>query len=137
MRNSEGVCIECDAPADTHHHEDCPYFAVIDDLSCKPDDAKPLPPMKAAEFLGRAAQHMHDRAATYDKPEGERSMGRTVDAFNAITGHALTEAEGWLLLETMKNVRAFTRKEPHRDSYEDAIAYSALKAEAALRGGEQ
>lgn len=135
MRNSEGVCVECDATSGEHHLEDCPYFLIVDDLSCKPEAPRTLPPMKAAELLGRAAQHMHDRAATYDRPEGERSMGRTVDAFNAITGHALTEAEGWLLLETLKNVRAFTRNEPHRDSYEDAIAYSALKAEAALRGG--
>ena len=49
--------------------------------------------MKAHEVLEKAAQHMRDRAATYDKPEGERSMEKTVAAFNAITGQDLTTAE--------------------------------------------
>ena len=31
--------------------------------------------------------------ATYDKPDGERSMGKTVAAFNAVTGRDLSEAE--------------------------------------------
>ena len=91
-------------------------------------------PVKAAELLGRAAMHMHDRSSTYDKPEGERSMGRTVQAFNAITGHNLSEGEGWLLLQVLKDVRLFTRSEYHADSAEDCIAYAALKAEARGRG---
>lgn len=89
-----------------------------------------VPTPKAAELLGRAARHMHDRATTYDKPEGERSMGRCVEAFNAITGHELSESEGWLLLAVLKQVRLFTRKDYHADSAEDAIAYLALLAEA-------
>lgn len=40
----------------------------------------------APDLLDAAAGHMRDRAATYDKPEGERSMGKTVQAFNTITG---------------------------------------------------
>lgn len=87
----------------------------------------------APELLEAAAGHMRDRAATYDKPDGERSMGRAVQAFNAITGQQLTEAEGWLLLQVLKDVRAFTsRDKPHRDSIEDCIAYAALKGEAVL-----
>ena len=31
--------------------------------------------MTAHNILERAAQHMRGRASTYDKPEGERSMG--------------------------------------------------------------
>ena len=96
--------------------------------------ADTVPEPVAAELLGRAARHMHDRAATYDKPEGERSMGRTVQAFNAITGHHLTESEGWLLLQVLKDVRLFTRSEYHADSAEDCIAYAALKAEAKGKG---
>lgn len=88
----------------------------------------------APELLGRAAMHMHERSSTYDKPEGERSMGRTVQAFNAITGHNLSESEGWLLLQVLKDVRLFTRSEYHADSAEDCIAYAALKAEAKGRG---
>lgn len=86
--------------------------------------------MNAIELLERAAGHMRDRAATYDKPEGERSMGRTVVAFNAITGRDLTEPEGWLLLQLLKDVRLFQRPGYHADSAEDCIAYAALKAES-------
>lgn len=84
----------------------------------------------APELLGRAAAHMHDRASTYDTPGGERSMGKAVTAFNAITGRNLTESEGWLLMQVLKDVRLFTRSEYHADSAEDCISYAALKAEA-------
>ena len=97
-----------------------------------PDVEVPL--AEAPELLGRAARHMHDRASTYDKPEGERSMGRAVQAFNAITGHSLTEAEGWLFMAMLKAVRSETRVEPHQDSLEDLIAYAALYAEARSKG---
>jgi hypothetical protein len=86
--------------------------------------------MKAPDMLAKAKKHMDDRASTYDKPEGERSMGRTVTAFNAITGRDLTESEGWLLLQLLKDVRDRQRDVPHLDSLEDCIAYAALKAEA-------
>ena len=102
-------------------------------LEVSPPDVE-VPLAEAPELLGRAARHMHDRASTYDKPEGERSMGRAVQAFNAITGHSLTEAEGWLLLQVLKDVRLFTRSEYHADSAEDCIAYAALKAEAKSKG---
>lgn len=92
--------------------------------------APEMPTVQAAELLGRAARHMHDRAATYDKPEGERSMGRTVQAFNAITGHNLSESEGWLIMALLKAVRGFTREAYHADSFEDMIAYAALMSEA-------
>lgn len=92
----------------------------------------------APTLLSAAATHMRDRADTYDQPDGERSMGRTVAAFNLITGRilvpgrSLTESEGWLLLQILKDVRDRQREKPHRDSLEDGIAYSALKAEARL-----
>lgn len=89
---------------------------------------------KAPELLGRAAAHMHERAKTYDAPEGERSMGKAVAAFNAITGHTLSESEGWLILQVLKDVRLFTRSAYHADSAEDCIAYAALKAEARGEG---
>ena len=91
--------------------------------------------MKAAAILEKAAQHMRDRATTYDKPEGERSMGKTVAAFNAITGRDLTTAEGWLMLAVLKQVRAFQNPAvPHVDSLEDGPAYLALMAEEMLSG---
>lgn len=87
--------------------------------------------VKAPDLLRKAAAHMADRAATYDQPDGERSMGRTVEAFNTITGHCLTESDGWLLLQILKDVRQWQRRGAyHADSAEDCIAYAALKAEA-------
>ena len=53
----------------------------------------------ATGLLVRAREHMDARASQYDKPEGERSMGKAVEAFNAITGRDLSEPEGWLLLQ--------------------------------------
>lgn len=94
------------------------------------EQSEAVPEPLAAELLGRAARHMHDRASTYDAPDGERSMGKAVAAFNAITSHNLSESEGWLLLQVLKDVRLFTRSEYHADSAEDCIAYAALKAEA-------
>lgn len=87
----------------------------------------------APALLKKAADHMTERAKQYDKPDGERSMGRAVQAFNAITGRDLTEPEGWLLLQLLKDVRLFQRPGYHADSAEDCIAYAALKAEAKAR----
>ena len=91
--------------------------------------------MNAHDILQAAAGHMRDRAATYDKPEGERSMGKTVAAFNAITGRDITTAEGWLMMVVLKQVRAFQNPgKPHVDSLEDGPAYLALMAEEMLSG---
>lgn len=84
----------------------------------------------APNLLTKAAQHISSRAQQYDKPEGERSMGKAVSAFNTITGCDITEAEGWLLLQILKDVRLWQRPGYHADSAEDCIAYAALKAEA-------
>jgi len=93
-----------------------------------------MPVDSAPGMLHAAFQHMLDRASTYDSPEGERSMGKTIDIFNTITGRDLTEAEGWLIQQILKDVRQWARNDYHRDSAEDSIAYAALKAEA-LAGG--
>lgn len=84
----------------------------------------------APALLAQAKKHMDDRAATYDKPEGERSMAQTVDIFNRFHGTSLTEAQGWHFMQVLKDVRLFTRDTYHADSAEDGIAYCALKAEA-------
>lgn len=87
----------------------------------------------APEYLRRAAEIMDERGKQYDSPHGERSMGRCVVAFNALTGRDLTEAEGWLLLQLLKDARQWSGSGFHRDSAEDCTAYSALKAEALER----
>lgn len=91
-------------------------------------------PITAPDLLARAADLMQVRGKQYDKPEGERSMGKAVTAFNAITGHDLAEADGWLLLQVLKDVRQWQRPGYHADSAEDCIAYAALKAEALANG---
>lgn len=89
--------------------------------------------MKATDVLEKAAKHMRDRAAIYDKPEGERSMAKTVAAFNAITGKSLSVAEGWQFMAVLKQVRVFQNPaKPHQDSLEDGVAYAALLAEEML-----
>ena len=103
---------------------------IIKEINEEINETAKLPEPKAAELLGRAAAHMHDRASTYDEPEGERSMGKIVTAFNAITGRDLTESEGWMFMQQVKLVRLFTRSDYHADSAEDNIAYAALLAEA-------
>lgn len=87
-------------------------------------------PKSAADYLGKAKALMIERGKQYDKPEGERSMGKAVMAFNAITGRNIRESEGWLLLQILKDVRQWQNPAFHADSAEDCVAYAALKAEA-------
>lgn len=88
----------------------------------------------APAILAKAAAIMTERGKQYDKPEGERSMGQAVSAFNIIAGRDLQESEGWLLLQVLKDVRDRQKKEAHVDSLEDCVAYAALKAEARMAG---
>lgn len=91
-------------------------------------------PETAVDFLATPIAVMEERGKTYDSPEGERSMGKTVGAFNTITGHELSESEGWLLLQILKDVRQWQGEVYHEDSAVDCVAYSALKAEALAAG---
>ncbi len=96
-------------------------------------------PMTSVELLERARDIQEQRARDYDQPGGERSMAATVQAFNIITrrndegGDPLSESEGWLLMQILKDVRDRSTPNPHRDSLEDCVSYSALKAEARLQ----
>ena len=87
---------------------------------------------RAGDILNAAAQHMQDRASTYDKPQGERSMAATVAAFKATTGIALTEEQGWHFMALLKLVRS-QQGDLRLDSYEDGAAYFALAGEAAVK----
>jgi hypothetical protein len=83
-----------------------------------------------ADVLKAGAQHMEDRAATYDNPQGERSIPTVVKAFNAITSHTLTAEEAWLFMILLKAVRS-QQGNFKLDNYEDGAAYFALMAEEA------
>jgi hypothetical protein len=82
----------------------------------------------APDILLAGAKHMQDRAVLYDAVDGERSIGKTVQAFNAISGHSLTEKDGWLFMENLKQVRSYQGKFK-LDNYEDLAAYVALRGE--------
>lgn len=88
------------------------------------------PTPSAAAILKAGLCHMEDRATTYDKPGGERSMGATVEAFQSITGHKLTEEQGWLFMVLLKAVRS-QQGNYKPDNYEDGAAYFGLMGEAA------
>lgn len=90
-------------------------------------------PTTAHDILTAAGDHMDERAATYDKPEGERSMAATVAAFAATTGIEMTETDGWLFMCTLKMVRSKQGKY-RSDNYEDGAAYFALAGESAAKG---
>lgn len=86
--------------------------------------------MNAIDVLIEAQGHLANRAKTYDAPNGERSMDKTVAAFNAITGAELTVEQGWLFMALLKAVR--TQQGDFRlDNYEDGAAYFALMGEQA------
>jgi hypothetical protein len=84
----------------------------------------------ATDILRDAVVQLGDRAATYDAPEGERSMGKAVAVFNALTGKSLSEVDGWQFMEVLKMVRS--RQGAFReDNFVDGAAYAALAGEAA------
>jgi len=85
----------------------------------------------ATTILREAAQAIEDRAVARDM-QAERSMARTVAAFNALTGHALTERDGWLFMVTLKAARA-TAGAHNGDDYTDGSAYFALAGECAAK----
>ena len=92
--------------------------------------------MNASEALQKAQQLIDQRGRDYDHEGGERSMGAAVTAFNALTGHDLTDGDGWLLFELVKTKRS--KSSPgHVDSNIDKISYSALRAEAELRDAKK
>ena len=93
------------------------------------DDEADTTGQTAPEILATAARCISQRAATRDLP-AERSMVRTVSAFNALTGHHLTERDGWLFMVALKAARA-TAGNHNADDYVDGAAYFALAGECA------
>lgn len=90
------------------------------------------PPISAAQILMHGIQIMQQRAQLRDSPEGERSMARTVAAFNVLFGHELSETDGWHFMECLKMARRAEGK-VSLDDFVDGAAYSALAGESAIR----
>ena len=91
-----------------------------------------VPTIAAHGILQNAAAEMLDRAASRDTPEGERSMGRCVRAFNAMFGTELTETQGWQFMELLKMARS-VGGEFRLDDFTDGVAYAALAGESESR----
>lgn len=117
------MCESCDGP-----NQHTSLFQTADSVSVAAKE------FTAPGALRTAAETLEARGKQYDQDGGERSMGKTVAAFNVITGRDLRESEGWLLLQLLKDVRDCTTDNPHEDSLIDCVAYSALKAEARMAG---
>jgi len=88
--------------------------------------------VSAPDILTAAAADIAARAALRDQPTGERSMARTVAAFNALHGTSLTETQGWHFMVLLKLARA-TGGRHHADDYQDGASYCGLAGESAAR----
>ena len=86
----------------------------------------------ATEILIDAAKLIDERGQERDKDDGERSMERCVKSFNEMTGHELTETDGWKFMIFLKLARMEGGSFKF-DDYEDAVSYSGLMAESALK----
>ena len=87
----------------------------------------------AESFMAEAAKILADRGQSYDSPEGERSMAKTVELFNLRTGLNLTETHGWIFQGCLKDVRQNAAGGKHEDSAVDRVCYALLKAESRFR----
>ena len=85
--------------------------------------------MNAPDILIAAADCIGDRASQRDHEDGERSMAKAVATFNTLTGHQLTERDGWIFMAVLKLARA---QGGHHvlDDYVDGAAYLALADES-------
>ena len=84
------------------------------------------------DILTEAGEIQVSRGITYDTPNGERSMGKTVAMFNIHTGFNLTEEQGWQFMELLKMVRS-GQGEFKLDNYVDGCSYTSLAGESAAR----
>lgn len=110
------------------------YFDLVRRASAPTPDtlASVTAVIAASTILHNAAAEMQDRAASRDTPEGERSMGRCVKAFNAMFGTELTETQGWQFMELLKMARS-AGGEFRLDDFTDGVAYAALAGECEAR----
>jgi len=92
----------------------------------------------AEGLLEDGLKTLSERGQQYDpKGKAERSMEKIVAAFQIITGKQLTEAEGWMFMAVLKQVRSFQRPGFHADSAQDFVCYSALYGEAKAKEGDR
>ena len=84
-------------------------------------------------WLEKAIDIQKDRASEYDK-EQERSASNVAKIFNILRDKNLTEADVFLILQILKQVRYCQNFDsPHEDSLLDNVSYASLFAEAVMR----
>lgn len=100
----------------------------------------PKPPT-AEKIMQEAIETMAERGKTYDTQDKlatfsdeypapvERSMGKVVSMFNTLTGHTMTEEEGWDFMVLLKLARASNGYKA--DNFVDGAAYFGLAGECA------
>ena len=71
-----------------------------------------------------------DRGKERDLEDGERTIPRCVTAFNSISGHKLSNEDGWLFMQCLKMCRSVQGSYKY-DDYRDGVGYAALRAEEA------
>ncbi|KKN92368.1 hypothetical protein LCGC14_0208590 [marine sediment metagenome] len=92
---------------------------------------------KHIEFVfDDAKKTIIQRGEERDQPDGERTIPRCVTAFNAITGHKLSNCDGWLFMEVLKKCRSVQGAYKY-DDYRDGLGYAALRAEEARMEEEE
>jgi Domain of unknown function (DUF6378) len=85
--------------------------------------------LTANQILERASELLGVRGQEYEQ-QRERSIGRVVGAFNALTEHKLTNEQGWLFMVLLKLARA-QGGSYKADNFDDGAAYVALMGEQA------
>lgn len=95
-------------------------------------------PIGADEILQVANEAIAQRGVMYDSTgqQQERSMGKVVTMFNALTGHELTIEQGWKFMCLLKLARS-EQGEFSLDSFIDLAAYAALAGEEAAKCDQQ
>ena len=95
-------------------------------------------PIGADEILQVANEAIVQRGVMYDSTgqQQERSMGKVVAMFNALTGHELTNEQGWKFMCLLKLARS-EQGEFSLDSFIDLAAYAALAGEEAAKYNQQ
>lgn len=102
-------------------HYNAPERTTIDELR---------QPVSAADFLSEGLKTLSERAKQYD-PNGKKelSFNQVAEAFNAVTGKAITGTDVCLMLVMLKIVRQNATEGFHLDSAVDGVNYMALWAE--------
>lgn len=95
-------------------------------------------PIGVDEILQIAEETIAQRGVMYDSTgqQQERSMGKVVAMFNALTGHELTNEQGWKFMCLLKLARS-EQEEFSLDSFIDLAAYAALAGEEAAKHNQQ